>query len=117
MAGSTCLSQRSQWWERSPAGRKHLGKIQRAAQALTGNPAAVGPLILAETVSRTAYATIFYLLTVVVLTLAVLAWFVPRSDSTSPICVNPRLNSAMYIHTLSGPRNASEGKSSELNNA
>jgi MFS family permease len=58
-------------------GRKHLGKIQGAAQALTVTASAVGPLILAETVSRTgSYATIFYLLTVVVIVLAMLAWLV-----------------------------------------
>jgi len=58
-------------------GRKHLGKIQGAAQALTVVASALGPLVLAETVSRTgSYATIFYLLTVVVTALALLAWFV-----------------------------------------
>jgi predicted MFS family arabinose efflux permease len=58
-------------------GRKHLGKIQGAAQALTVIASALGPLILAETVSRTgSYATIFYLLTVVVMVLAMLAWLV-----------------------------------------
>ena len=58
-------------------GRKHLGKIQGVAQSLTVIASALGPLILAETVSRTgSYASIFYLLTVVVLALALLAWFV-----------------------------------------
>ncbi len=58
-------------------GRTHLGKIQGVAQALTVIASALGPLILAETVSRTgSYALIFYLLTVVVLVLALLAWFV-----------------------------------------
>jgi len=58
-------------------GRKHLGKIQGVAQALTVIASALGPLILAETVSRTgSYASIFYLLTVVVMVLALLAWFV-----------------------------------------
>ena len=58
-------------------GRKHLGKIQGAAQALTVIASALGPLVLAETVSRTgSYASIFYLLTVVVLVLALLAWIV-----------------------------------------
>src|ERR1044072_4178898 len=62
-------------------GRKHLGKIQGAAQALTVIASALGPLILAETVSRTgSYASIFYLLAVVVPMLALLAWFV-----TTPI--------------------------------
>ena len=58
-------------------GRKHLGKIQGAAQALTVIASALGPLILAETVSRTgSYAAIFYLLTAVVIVLALLAWIV-----------------------------------------
>ncbi|HXQ71075.1 MAG TPA: MFS transporter, partial [Pyrinomonadaceae bacterium] len=63
-------------------GRKHLGKIQGAAQALTVVASALGPLVLAETVSRTgSYAAIFYLLTLVVMVLALLAWFVklPRA--------------------------------------
>lgn len=58
-------------------GRKHLGKIQGVAQALTVIASALGPLVLAETVSRTgSYAAIFYLLTAVVIVLALLAWFV-----------------------------------------
>ena len=58
-------------------GRTHLGKIQGAAQALTVIASALGPLILAETVARTgSYASIFYLLTVIVLMLALLAWLV-----------------------------------------
>lgn len=66
-------------------GRAHLGKIQGAAQALTVVASALGPLILAETVSRTgSYASIFYLLTVAVLVLALLAWFV-KVPSTSAL--------------------------------
>ena len=58
-------------------GRKHLGKIQGVAQTLTVIASALGPLLLAETVSRTgSYASIFYLLTVVVMLLSLLAWFV-----------------------------------------
>lgn len=58
-------------------GRKHLGKIQGAAQAMTVIASALGPLLLAETVSRTgSYALIFYLLTIVVTLIALLAWFV-----------------------------------------
>ena len=57
-------------------GRAHLGKIQGAAQALTVIASAVGPLLLAETVTRTgSYAAMFYLLTFVVLLLAISAWF------------------------------------------
>lgn len=58
-------------------GRAHLGKIQGAAQALTVVASAVGPLLLAECSARTgSYATIFYLLTGVVLLLAIGAWLV-----------------------------------------
>jgi MFS family permease len=58
-------------------GRKNLGKIQGAAQSLTVVASAIGPLILAECVSRTgSYAAMFYLLTFVVMILALLAWFV-----------------------------------------
>ena len=58
-------------------GRTHLGKIQGAAQAMTVIASALGPLVLAETVSRTgSYASIFYLLTALVMVLALLAWFV-----------------------------------------
>lgn len=58
-------------------GRKHLGKIQGAAQSLTVVASALGPVILAECVSRTgSYAAMFYLLTLVVIVLAVMAWFV-----------------------------------------
>jgi MFS family permease len=64
-------------------GRAHLGKIQGAAQALTVIASAIGPLLLAECVTRTgSYASMFYLLTVVVLLLAISAWLVrlPRED-------------------------------------
>jgi MFS family permease len=65
-------------------GRKHLGKIQGAAQALTVIASALGPLVLAETVSRTgSYASIFYLLAVVVMVLAFLAWFLDTVSTTS----------------------------------
>ena len=56
-------------------GRAHLGNIQGAAQALTVIASAVGPLLLAECVTRTgSYATVFYALAFVVLLLAVNAW-------------------------------------------
>jgi MFS family permease len=66
-------------------GRLHLGKIQGVAQALTVIASAVGPLLLAECVSRTgSYASIFYVLTIVVLLLAVLAWFVKMPLGNTP---------------------------------
>jgi MFS family permease len=58
-------------------GRAHLGKIQGSAQALTVIASAVGPLLLAECVARTgSYAAMFYVLSVVVLLLAISAWVV-----------------------------------------
>lgn len=58
-------------------GRKHLGKIQGSAQTLTVLASAVGPYILAECLARTgSYATIFYLLAVVIGFLSLLAWYV-----------------------------------------
>lgn len=58
-------------------GRAHLGNIQGAAQALTVVASAVGPLLLAECVTRTgSYATVFYVLAFVVLLLAFSAWLV-----------------------------------------
>lgn len=72
------------YWSRA-YGRAHLGKIQGAAQALTVVASATGPLLLAESVARTgSYAVMFYALTVIVLLLALGAWFVKvpggRSD-------------------------------------
>jgi len=65
-------------------GREHLGKIQGAAQTLTVIASAVGPLILAECVSRTgSYASMFYVLAVVVMLLAFLAWFVREPSSST----------------------------------
>jgi MFS family permease len=58
-------------------GRTNLGKIQGAAQALTVVASAIGPLILAECVSRTgSYAAVFYVMAVVVVVLGLCAWFV-----------------------------------------
>ena len=65
-------------------GRAHLGKIQGAAQALTVIASAIGPLLLAECVTRTgSYAIMFYVLSVFVLLLALAAWFVkiPRQKT------------------------------------
>lgn len=58
-------------------GRAHLGKIQGTAQALTVTASAVGPLVLAECVTRTgSYAAMFYVLAFIVMLLALSAWFV-----------------------------------------
>jgi MFS family permease len=64
------------FWSRA-FGRAHLGKIQGAAQTLTVVASAVGPLLLAECVTRTgSYAAMFYVLALFVVVLAILAWFV-----------------------------------------
>ncbi len=64
------------FWSRA-FGRLHLGKIQGAAQALTVLASAIGPLLLAECVTRTgSYAAMFYILAAVVAILGVSAWFV-----------------------------------------
>jgi MFS family permease len=63
------------FWSRA-FGRAHLGKIQGAAQTLTVLASAIGPLLLAECVTRTgSYAVIFYLLAAVVGGLGIAAWF------------------------------------------
>jgi MFS family permease len=64
------------FWSRA-FGRLHLGKIQGVAQALTVVASAVGPLLLAECVTRTgSYAAMFYVLAVVVAILGLCAWLV-----------------------------------------
>lgn len=66
-------------------GRTHLGRIQGAAQALTVVASAVGPLLLAECVTRTgSYAAMFYLLALFVTALALCAWLVTLSFKHSP---------------------------------
>jgi MFS family permease len=65
------------FWSRA-FGRTHLGKVQGAAQMLTVLASAIGPLLLAECVTRTgSYSVIFYLLAVVVVILGTMAWVVP----------------------------------------
>ncbi|HEX8336047.1 MAG TPA: MFS transporter, partial [Pyrinomonadaceae bacterium] len=67
-------------------GRAHLGRIQGAAQALTVVASAVGPLLLAECVTRTgSYAAMFYLLALVVSALVLAAWFVTLPSARSPL--------------------------------
>ena len=67
-------------------GRAHLGRIQGAAQALTVVASAVGPLLLAECVTRTgSYAAMFYLLALVVSVLVLAAWFVTLPPVRSPL--------------------------------
>lgn len=64
------------FWSRA-FGRVHLGKIQGAAQALTVLASAIGPLLLAECVTRTgSYSMMFYVLAAIVAFLGLGAWFV-----------------------------------------
>ena len=66
-------------------GRSHLGRIQGAAQAMTVVASAVGPLLLAECVTRTgSYAAMFYLLALFVSFLGLGAWFVKLPSEHSP---------------------------------
>jgi MFS family permease len=70
------------FWSRA-FGRAHLGKIQGAAQTLTVLASAIGPLLLAACVTRTgSYASVFYLLALVVGGLGVSAWLVRLPVST-----------------------------------
>jgi predicted MFS family arabinose efflux permease len=65
-------------------GRAHLGRIQGAAQALTVVASAVGPLVLAESVTRTgSYAAMFYALSLVVMLLALSAWLVKPKNAAA----------------------------------
>ncbi|HYJ88298.1 MAG TPA: MFS transporter [Pyrinomonadaceae bacterium] len=73
------------YWSRA-YGRAHLGKIQGAAQALTVIASAVGPLLIAEGAARTgSYAAMFYALTLIVLLLALSAWFVKMPKQMSDV--------------------------------
>lgn len=59
-------------------GRQHLGRIQGCAQMATVFASALGPLLLAETLSRTgSYATVFYGLGVAVVILGLASFWVP----------------------------------------
>ena len=73
------------FWSRA-YGRAHLGKIQGAAQSLTVIASAIGPLLLAEGVTRTgSYAAMFYTLALVVVLLGLCAWVVPVPQARSSI--------------------------------
>jgi MFS family permease len=63
-------------------GRRHLGRIQGVAQAMTVLASAVGPLLLAATVERTgSYTAMFYLLAAAVGVFAAAAAIVPMPRS------------------------------------
>lgn len=82
MAGGFVMVIFFSFWSRA-YGRVHLGKIQGGAQAVTVIASAVGPVLLAEWFTRTgSYAAIFYLLALIVVFLAVMAWFVPVPHET-----------------------------------
>jgi MFS family permease len=64
------------FWART-YGRAQLGRIQGTAQMLTVLASALGPLVLAKCHAWTgSYATVFYLLAVVVIGLGLAAWWV-----------------------------------------
>jgi MFS family permease len=59
-------------------GRRHLGKIQGAAQMLTVFASATGPLLFAEVKERTgSYLAVLMGLALAAATFGVVAWFVP----------------------------------------
>ena len=65
-------------------GRRHLGRIQGAAQALTVLASALGPLLLAWCVDRTgSYAAMFRLLAGAIAAVAVAALVVPLPSASS----------------------------------
>jgi len=69
-------------------GRRHLGRIQGAAQAMTVVASAIGPLFLAVWVERTgSYAAAFYVLAAIVTVLGVAAALVsipPGAETADP---------------------------------
>jgi MFS family permease len=65
-------------------GRRHLGKIQGAAQLLTVLASAAGPLLLAESVRRTgSYAPLMYRLAPLVALLGLACWWAPMPASNT----------------------------------
>ncbi len=88
LAGGFVIVSFFSFWSRA-FGRAHLGKIQGAAQTLTVLASAIGPLLLAECLTRTgSYAVIFYLLAAFVGVLGIAAWF-----ASIPSPRDPSLNS------------------------
>ena len=69
-------------WARA-FGRRHLGRIQGMAQAMTVLASALGPLLLAWCVDRTgSYAVMFRILAAGVALTALVAWMTPMPKST-----------------------------------
>jgi rhodanese-related sulfurtransferase len=67
-------------------GRRHLGRIQGVAQAMTVVASAVGPLFLAVWAERTgSYAAAFYLLAAIVAVLGLAAWMVSIPAGAQPL--------------------------------
>jgi len=71
-------------------GRRHLGRIQGAAQAMTVVASAVGPLFLALWVERTgSYGSAFYILAMIVAALAVAGAVVSVPAGAEPEAMRP----------------------------
>ena len=67
-------------------GRRHLGRIQGVAQAMTVLASAVGPLLLAVCVEMTgSYAAMFYVLAVTVGAISAAAFLIPNRQSPIPV--------------------------------
>lgn len=70
-------------------GRKHLGLIQGAAQAMTVLASAVGPLLLAWCVDWTgSYATVFYLLAAIIGATAIVAVIIQLPKSIDDLVIS-----------------------------
>ncbi|MDP2055943.1 MAG: MFS transporter, partial [Acidobacteriota bacterium] len=70
-------------------GRKHLGRIQGAAQAMTVLASAVGPLLLAWCVEWTgSYTTVFYLLAAVIAATAIVSVITRLPKSIADLAVS-----------------------------
>jgi MFS family permease len=77
-------------------GRRHLGRIQGAAQAMTVAASALGPLLLAWSVELTgSYAAMFQILAAVIATVAIAALLVslPAPAPSVRVEVNPEMSS------------------------
>lgn len=70
-------------------GRRHLGRIQGSAQALTVVASAVGPLLLAWCLESTgSYAAMFHILAAVIAAVAVAALLVSLPDAPPVMYAN-----------------------------
>jgi MFS family permease len=75
-------------------GRRHLGRIQGAAQAITVLASAVGPLLLAWCVDWTgSYATMFQILAAIIAAVAIAALLVSLPEPVTAPSAAPEMSS------------------------